>query len=435
MKAWICFAGLSFITALLVWWSKDFIFFWDTVQFAGKHGLWYYEQGLFGLLPTDLDSGHPPLFGIYQALLWTIFGKQLAVSSLSMLPFLLLNIYFAILIGKTVLGEKFWLFPVAMVSSPFYLGHSILVSPDLILISGFLMAFHGILAHKRRYIYLGTVLLCLISLRGIAITAALFIYQIIKLYNQGEKRSLSFRKSLQLFAPAFFLFVLYQCYHWYKTTWIGFHDDSPWSPSFAIINLKSLFRNCIVFGWRLVDYGMLIAYLLLAYFVLIKKKKHPLLSLLIPLLFIFATLTLPFSGLLNHRYFIPIQFVVLLIVLDYLRSYKLIYSLIVVSILAMGNLIIYPDKIAQGWDTTAAHWPFYKLEGTAFPIRSPRKFLDLTSNDPGYHEHNLSTDKYILYSNIMNEFSDEELDALKEWTVVKEYSGRGIKVVLYENKE
>lgn len=453
MKAWFPFIVLSILTALLVWWSRDFILFWDTVQFAGKHGLWYYEQGIFsGILPEQLDSGHPPFFGMYQAAMWKLFGKSLSIASFVMLPFLFLNIYFGLRCGKLILEDRAWLFPLAMLTSPFYLGHSILISPDIILVTGFLMALYGVLARKRRFIYAGTILLCLISLRGFAVAAALFLYQALDLYQQKEKYRNILRKCLSLFGPAFLLFILYQVFHWTQTRWIGFHDDSPWSGSFGIVDLQTVLRNTLVFGWRLTDYGMLLVYLIIAYFLLFKKQWADLLSLLLILLLIFGLLIIPFHGLLNHRYFIPIQLVSMLLILHYLKNYKLLFSTLLIAILALGNCVIYPDKIAQGWDVTAAHWPIYNLEkelsdylvsdkdlsfseiGTAFPLRVDRQYLDLVSDTKGYHKYDMTTDKYILYSNIMNEFSDQDLERLQKWRIIKELKSGGIRLVLYSRE-
>jgi len=69
---------------------KDNGFFWDALLQASKYAQFYYENN-FGqlLVSADLDAGHPPLFGIYLAGIWKIFGQSLVVSHFAMLPFLL----------------------------------------------------------------------------------------------------------------------------------------------------------------------------------------------------------------------------------------------------------------------------------------------------------------------------------------------------------
>ena len=71
---------LTFLTsAIIILLVQDHVFFWDTVQLGAKHAYWYYENNFQSLLlPTEIDSGHPPLFGMYLAFCWLLFGKSLA---------------------------------------------------------------------------------------------------------------------------------------------------------------------------------------------------------------------------------------------------------------------------------------------------------------------------------------------------------------------
>ncbi len=453
MNSKALYASLVAVQLILVWWSKDFILFWDTVQFTGKHGLWYYEHGLgSGLLPAQLDSGHPPFFGWYQALVWKVFGKSLAVSSFSMLPFLLLNIVMAGKLGQLLLPQRWWLVPIALLICPFYLGHSILISPDIVLVAGFLLTLYGILAYKRRYILGGSILLSLISTRGNAVLLVLMLFQFWELVSKGEQKSVATRKLFRLYLVPVLLILAYQLVHYFQSQWIGFHEDSPWSSSFELVSLSGLGKNIVVFIWRLCDYGLFLAHFIIFYFAVFKRNRPPLFYLWLGLLLLFMLLILPFNGLLNHRYFLPVQLTTLILAFWYLRTYKLYMSGIVMAVIALGNLIVYPTELAQGWDSTAAHWPFYKLEkdmhryileetdmkpediGTAFPLRVDRKYLDLHSTG-SYHSYDLSQDKWILYSTVMNEFSDTELEALKHWTVLKEIERRNIKVQLLRSPE
>ena len=83
------------------------IFFWDTYQLCGRQTWAIYENGLFNwILPQEVDSGNPPLFGFYHAIWWKIFGPSLWVSHLAMLPFLLGIVYILFKIGSTLIGES-----------------------------------------------------------------------------------------------------------------------------------------------------------------------------------------------------------------------------------------------------------------------------------------------------------------------------------------
>lgn len=439
----------------LVIWSKDNILFWDTVQFVGKHGGWYYDQGLLsGLLPQEMDSGHPPIFGMYQALLWKVFGKSLVTSHFSMLPFLLMNVFYAIELGKHYFGSRYYWFVSGFLLCPFYLGHSVLVSPDIVLVTGFMISLYGVVCYRRAAVIVGSIILSLISMRGFAVMVGLMGYQLWILGVKEEKIGLAVKKVLWCFGWGIGLFMLFQLWHYYHRSWVGFHEASPWSPSFGIVGLKKLVRNSLVFGWRLADYGMVLVYLVIGAKLLKRKNwAMPLIPLVAILICILGILTIPFEGLLNHRYYLPIQILVLLIALNFLLEHKQIYSGLLVLGIALGNFLVYPIFLSQGWDSTAAHWPYYEMEkevhafvknsedikiseiGTAFPLRTSRTNLDLISDTLGYHKYDLAKDRYILHSNILNEFTDAETSELQYWKPLIALERRGVFMTLYERPD
>ena len=451
MKDRYILAGFSLVVVILVFWSRHHIFFWDTVQFAGRHGDWYINNGLFsGGLPEHLDSGHPPTFGIYLATLYRIFGRHLPTAHFAMLPFLLINLYYACKLGKLVLGSRYWVYMLAMLVCPFYLGQSVLVSPDLLLVTGFLASLYGVLGNQKKSFVFGSILLSVISIRGMIVLFLLGMYELSRRKSAEGNLLQRLRKTILIYLPAIILFIFFQLWHVWQTKWIGFHEDSPWSPSFTLVQGKTMVYHIGLYIWRLLDFGMIVIYLAIIFFIKqTRQQRYALLPLVFILILGLGLITVPFTGLINHRYYLPIQLVSLLWMLQLTRKINVGIVLTVVMLMAFGNLIIYPDKIAQGWDSTAAHWPYYQLEqemynyiasnseftsaiGTAYPTRGNRRFLDPQSNHNGYHPYNLLTDKYILYSNIMNDFSDEALDELsKNWTIVHSIESKGVKMILY----
>ena len=259
-------------------------------------------------------------------------------------------------------------------------------------------------------------------------------------------------KTLPPYLPAILIFLGYQIWHYLHTQWIGFHTDSPWSPSFQMVSSpKAVLYNAGLYAWRLLDYAMVILYIAIAY-LWCKSSNHKnnsLLILLVLLVIALGFITVPFSGLINHRYYLPIQLLVILWFLQLSMSQSLPRVLAVLILMAAGNCIIYPDRIAQGWDSTLAHIPFYSIEkqihnyikdqpqitlkdiGTAYPLKVSRHLLDPSVIETGYHEYDMSSDKYILYSNIMNDFTDEELDLLAKWKKVKSIERFGVRMTLY----
>src|SRR5262245_17704487 len=97
------------------------------------------------MLPEDLDSGHPPTFGLYLALAWKLFGRSLAVSHFAMLPFLL-----GIALQAYQLVSRFAPRAMAVWGTLFVLAEptlatqSILMSPDIVLIFLYLLALNAL---------------------------------------------------------------------------------------------------------------------------------------------------------------------------------------------------------------------------------------------------------------------------------------------------
>jgi len=170
------------------------------------------------------------------------------------------------------------------------------------------------------------------------------------------------------------------------------------------------------------------------------------------IIIIFYVVTVPFNGLMNHRYFLPIILLFLLLFSELEWLNKNWLTIGVVALLFCGNFLIYPKHIAQGWDSTLAHASFYSLEtdmhnyilkqnldhstiGAAFPLKKDRKYLSLEEGGIIYQDYDMQKHKYILYATVMNSFSDEELENLfTYWTKKKQFRKLGSEIILFEKK-
>ncbi len=503
----ICLPFFIFFIAL-TWSVRGNFFFWDTMQLASQHAHFFYDNNNFStfLLPDSMDSGHPPTFGFYLALVWKIFGKSLIVSHLAMLPFLMGIVWQAWKLGEKVVGEGWALWFLLLLSvCPVVLGQAVLVSPDIVLLFFFLMALNAIFNSDLFDFYdsinselnsefnwqlnAAIIGLSLISMRGMMVVLALFIfYLFIKIplikaliLNKKElkinskflifnsKHPLSIKGIFELFSP-FFLGILcafsFLTYHFIKKGWIGFHPNSPWMPAFERVNIVGFVRNSAILIWRLVDFGHLFLWLICFYGLIKLKKIFPttrlLIALLIVLLIVLSPTLLIYKGLLAHRYLMPIYVVLILLttkIISDLKNYKrqLIVAFIALIGLISGNFWIYPQPISTGWDATLAHLPYYELRremlqfidsqqirhediGTAFPNQRDFETIDLKKTDPSVSDHfstyNLSKNRFIFYSNIMNEFSELELIELNtNWYKLKTIKKGQIEVILFEKNK
>jgi hypothetical protein len=168
------------IAAVAIYLVRYHVFFWDTVQLGSKHAHFYYEHNFATLLlPQEIDSGHPPTFGLYLAALWLIFGKTLPVSHFAMLPFVWGILYFLWKIGKSITEERKALFLLGMAMvDPTLASQCLLISPDVALACFFLMGVYAILQRHKWLKLLAMLGLAMVSMRGMMTVAALFCFEI-----------------------------------------------------------------------------------------------------------------------------------------------------------------------------------------------------------------------------------------------------------------
>ena len=437
-------------------------FFWDTIQLGSKHAHWYYENAFAHFfLPQTIDSGHPPAFGMYLAALWIVFGKTLAVSHFAMLPFVFGSIYYWYRIGNLLAPGQAIFLLLLLYADPVLATQSILISPDLVLICFFAMGLYGILFDKPVIKGLAVVGLGLVSLRGMMVGLALYLFELLRV---RPFRVSDAWRILPAYLPGGLIGIAFLYAHYRYAGWIGYHMDSPWADSLERVDLIGVFKNTAIIAWRFLDFGRLLIWPVLLVLLLAAKRQalYSVFSRTLLTLFAAGFLVLTPSLLLHshlsaHRYLLPL-FVSLNLLLFYLvfgirwkkgRYQKLLY-LVVAGSLTGGNLWIYPNHIAQGWDATLAHLPYQNLRskmirhldqeripleqvGTAFPEIGPQRIKDLGSRSDGFITKDLSSNQYVFYSNIMNDFSDRELDELeKKWTVIKAFEQNGIFAFLYQ---
>lgn len=442
-------------------------FFWDSVQLGSKHAHFFYGNGLrWALLPASIDSGHPPVFGYYLAVIWTLFGKSLPASHWAMYPFLA-GLGWAILqLGKQLSPAKlsYWLVPIIFLD-PVIAGQSALAGPDLVLVCFFMIALHGLLSEKKYWSILGLTGLCIISMRGMMTAGALFAWQIVAYRSVYQVNFKQLANRSALFAPGFILAGAFLVWHYRVAGWIGHHPDSPWAPAFEHATGAGLFKNLLVVGWRWLDFGRVFEWLLLAFLVIkfparyISVRSGHFISMLILfgcLVVFLMPSALIYNNLSAHRYFLPGFLCLHLITFQWLAFAELnffkkimLYSALILG-LATGNCWIYPDGISMGWDSTLAHLPYHKLRksmvayidihkipyesiGTSFPNINPGEALLLNGDNRRFAEKNWQKNDYMLVSNIFNDFSAADIHRLeKTWIPVKRSVHRGVWLTLYK---
>ena len=446
-------------------------FFWDTIQLASQHANFYFYHHLKLLfLPDSIDSGHIPAFGYTLAIFWKIFGRSLPVSHLFMLPFLIgiVNQAYRLLdkfISKQYLHFVLFLF----LADPTFLAQASLVSPDIPLVYFFLLFLNAIFERNRLLKVLAVIGLLLISMRGWMIVIWLLFYdQYVLLREKGNRLSVPETfKSLKSYIPGTLIVLIYLILHYHAKGWIGYHKNSPWAVCFESVGFTKFIRNILIYGWRLIDFGRIAIWIL--FFISFRQflknirtdslfQKLVILSGI--LLFAFPFYMLLHRNLLGERYLIPVYMSFTLFVgylffekTNFKAVFKRSVALAGIIILLGGNLIIYPDKIAQAWDSSLAYIPYFNLReesisymkennikihftGSEFPNTAPFSVSDLIDSDEKFAEKNLLTNQYFLYSNVFNDISDQEYAELhNQWTELKTFKKCGVYFILYKNPD
>ncbi len=451
---------------ILTYLVSDHIFFWDTVQLGAKHGLHFYDTNFSEiLLPDAIDSGHVPVFGMYLALVWKVFGKTLFVSHFAMLPFI-----FGIVIQSFHLVKRYvpinYLFYALTIFllEPTLLGQSVLVSPDIPLVFFFLLSLNSILSNKRILLTLGIMGLFLISMRGGMTSFALLLLDLYFNYNKSSSKAFwRLVKMTWSYLPGFVLFCAYNYLHYSEKNWIGYHENSPWSPSFQHVDFTGFVKNIIVLGWRLLDFGRVFLWMLglwfaVKYFQKFKKdnKIKELLIIFMVVIICSSISFLSYTGLNAHRYILPVYLSFSLLVIYMIFSSEIIQKRWITSLLCVGllsgHLWVYPSHISQGWDASLAHLHYYDLRekmladmdslnisipevACVYPNHSEQRYMNL-SNDTTKHsafDHSLS--KYVLYSNVYNDYTDEDVKVLtEEFNIIRHHQKMGVYITLYKRK-
>lgn len=454
---------------LLTWVTQYDPFFWDTVQLASKHAHFFYENGLQWLpLPRAIDSGHPPIFGYYLAHIWAIFGKSLPVSHFAILPFLLLNVTLLWIIGRRLAGNTWGnFFPLLVLADPVLLSQCAMVSPDIVLVTGFLLVVEGVLGQRKPFVVVGVFLLCAISMRGMMTAGALAIWAVLLPFF----RQFDWRKMLAdalLYLPGFAFAAWFLWWHWQLCGWTGFHDKSPWAGAFKLVDAAGFLRNTAVLGWRWLDFGRFGEFIVLGGlfysqlrqkqgpFTVLELFKKPIFSLLLCLVVFLSPSALLYQNLSAHRYFLPAFIALHLLVFQLITNSKLpnltkkwIIAALVFFLLT-GNLWRYPRGISMDWDSTLAHRSYHGLRvealyfidsknisfnsiGSAFPNLNTGENLLLNGDQRQFAPMDFSQNKYILASNIFNDISGEDYAVLRgDWRLIWEKTHNGVWIEIYE---
>lgn len=427
-------------------------FFWDTILTSTitQH---FYEKGFHNfIIPSQLDAGHPSLFYIYVTGFYYLFGKNLFAAHLSILPFTLIGILSFIKILQHYQFENKYQFIglILFFSVPAVLTQNCLVSYDAALLSLYLLALVAILKQKKILFAFVLIGIVGISLRGLFCLASLSI----TIYFLTKRNTVSWIRWQLYFIPAIIVISIWLIYHYSQTGWLISTNAAQWNEQRGFANEFQIVKNGFSIARCFFDLGIVIVSLISIFYFVQKRKIDDYTRLwLIPFL-IFSISLLPLKNPINHRYFLIVYVLMLLPVIQFLSNKKILYAILTISILIVGHFQIYPVPISNGWDCTLEHTSYNYVRDDYFNLYSRNFYVDRTTigtvfpMDASRYQTDLFNDRirminvngksidsvqYVLYSNVCNDFSDEQIEQLKSWNSVMRLKNGLVELILYIN--
>ncbi len=460
----IIFALLSILIFSV---SLDGGFFWDNVVFGYKMGNHLYEHGLFAFnFPDKFDPGHPSFLAFILACGWKIFGKTLFTSHLVLLPF----VY-----GLFIQVHEFVKHYIQN-TTPLFLGilfilldptldaQLVLISPEVIQVFFSLLAINGILKNKPYLKIIGLFFLGIVTYRGMLLFSGIALFDFLRHLFIQEKTVKSFfrKQNILHYTISALPAILFVIWRLSVKGWLQTHPNSPWESLWHFVTLKEFLRNIIVLGHRYLDFGRIGVLIFLIVSFILKKKalltsqNKELFLLAICSVIAIITVSLLAVNPFGHRYFIMsyIAFALLafLILQTYSKNKKTFIYTILALILVSGNFWVYPKTVAQGWDASLAHMPYFNLRKQAiqyldnnrisiqntvtfFPAAGKIESVDLSGDTRTFENDFTGTEPFVLYSNVFN-LEDKEYDLLeKNYILEKEFSKGQVHVQLLKLKD
>lgn len=456
----ILFIAISLGFTLL---NANKFFFWDSISQISIPANWYYDNNFkYFFVPDTYATGHPTFVGMYVAFLWKMFGKSLLVSHLAMFPFIFGILFQLDSYLKDAGKDKtipFLIFIVVLCDSTL-ISQMSMVTFDIPQLFFFLWCINSI--NKQRYLTLTIAFIALVmtSLRGSLCGFGVILYGLL---NNHEKKSVLSIKAILPYVPgllslAIFLISFYLQKHWIINNTVS----KKWEEFSKFASLTGILRNTGLVAWRLIDYGRTGIWILLFIILLLSYKRKTLFDPFFKTTFFIALcqfivifpIVILFKNPFGHRYFlpviIPVSITVIYWILKYSKFRYAIYVLLLLFVLS-GSFWVYPDKVAQGWDATPAHWPYYSVRnemldylktnkiplssvGSFFPNIASFKHTDLSDDDQSFKDADLEKEEYILFSNVYNQ-SDQIIDTLFSgniWKREKMIRKRNVYMILYK---
>ncbi len=461
--------GMFFVILLLeCLLLQDVPFFWDAISKA-RRATWFYEHNFSQLiLPTEINSGHPPLWPLMLAFFWKLFGRTLFVSHILLLIVNMGVLYQLLLLIESWVPKKYIIATTFLVFlEPTFLAQTTSMNNDMLLLFFTLLAINSI--ERKRYFFLGLATLGMLftNLRGMASFGAISLISFVLWWQQGKDRKMLMRIFVT-YSLAFLIFFAFIIYHFQELGWAVFTPSKNWSSQREIASLKSIFKNIAIIVFNFSIYGRIVLFLLLSILMGIiyfdKQKQlnelnRKIIGYFLGFTLLCSAMFIPFTNPIGARYFmLPYILSVILfsrLLIEYFPKLLKLGFYIIAAVFITGHFWIFPITLSQPWDASLAYLNSFPVQrkmekyiqqnkipqneiGTRISLNlEPLKYLDSSRvKNPPFASFSFEENTYILLSNIENQTKDAQVAELhRTWNLVKEFNQMGVFMQLFKKDE
>jgi hypothetical protein len=433
---------------------KNDPFFGDAIASTSRAANHIYANDLDTIFyPTDADPGHPTFYSYVLAIVWKICGRTLWVSHLySCVWALFLALMFRSVAKLFMERRKVNIATILLLLFPTYLSQSAMMLNTVALMSFFLLAVYGLLNDRKRWLFLGSCLMCITHLQ-----AAFLLLSLCSLDVYGNVWVLKKYPLLQwiknrflIYTIPFLLFAGWLFIHYRHTGWLLV---SPQYGDVEELNgFSSYIKALLLMAWRMIDYGMLPFYIILGgIFITRKESRSNIIQWLVLVLLCCIGMAVFLENTIGHRYFMAFGMLAIILTmraLQYIAETKrnMIYVVLGLSLLA-GNFLVYPGKNLG--DATLAYRGYFTIEkqlkrdfdssyrfyGHA-PIANASQLMHLDNTGlkvDRINETPFDSLPVIVQSNMNAEFTAEQKHYLADHWYGKSYEAGAVYVNVFLN--
>ena len=441
---------VSIVYAIIIIYFSNTPVFWDMYgQVKTAH--YYLETNFSNLFPNGngfTDNGYFPIYTIYLAACFKLFGFKLWVAHASVLPFIIGLLYQLQHFCKRFLSaEKTLVVLLFTIIHPVIEAQSIYFSSEICYVFLATWMLNAIQDERASRMALSSTLLCLLNFRALPFVILIWIYFVF----------IKKQKSAWYLVASFLISAIWIFIHLKMSGWLFENPENIGHRT--MLGFSGMLKNFFWCTVKLTDFANIIALIFIGLFCFNHKKMSaPITFVALAALSIFI-FCVPLSNPINNRYFLLIYVLAISAFIFSVSSFSIqkfiAACLLFVVFLIQSNWLTKPDKYGNAWDCNLQSLNYFdvrnELDACVLENKIDAKSLaagfQLYFNDAFYlmndsnKEYDLLSDTemptnlYIADSNICNNYNAKRKEYVeKNYTLVKSFVKGSVYIHLYKKK-